>query len=466
MLRLLPFRPSRSLASGACGIAVGLLLLTGPLGAQALPAYHAEYLGAAVHVAAMNDAGLVVGTGSLGIHSRAYVAGPGKPLTYLPIPFGFLSSGAADINESGVIVGVMSPYQTTSFYPQPARWDPDGAGGYKVTLLLTLPGDNRGTADAINDLGDIVGTSNYQSNLHTVLYAPTGTVNLPGLASYKPLSLNNQRLYVTGNSRISLNTLTVQNLGVPAGFTSAKAWVINNNGQVAGDLTMPAGSGCPADAGVYTDGLGWLPVGACGATVSSYDINDLGDVLLQKDNQPWLHLQGGPTVRVEDLIVAQTGHWTVNSPYNMALNDLRQMAVYATNGGLSGIILITPDTKVVCQTDLGYDGPGALQLSMCGGDLSSGTHADLQISGAAPGGLTWLLASATQQPTPFKGGTLVPVPVDLVLSLTADGNGVAGISGISGGNGPFSVYLQAVAQDPGQPQGWTISQAVRADFLP
>src|SRR5688572_13028711 len=140
--------------TGRASLGLALALLVPTLCAQA-PTYHAEFLGTAVHVAAMNSSGLVVGTGSIGIYQRAYVAGPGKAISYLPLPFGFLSSGARDLNDSGVIVGVMSPYQTTGFYPQPVRWDPDGAGGYTPTLLSTLPGHNRGTAEAINELGDI-----------------------------------------------------------------------------------------------------------------------------------------------------------------------------------------------------------------------------------------------------------------------------------------------------------------------
>jgi len=457
--------PAALLLSLVGGLAFTLLPLASPTRAQSPPVYHAEYLGAAVHVAAMNESGLVVGTGSIGIYPRAWVAGPGKPLAYLPVPFGFLSSGPRDINDQGVIVGVISPYSTTAFYPQPARWDPDGLGGYTVTLLLTLPGDNRGTAEAINNLGDIVGTSNYQANLHTVLYAPTGTVNLPGLAAWPPLAINDQRVYVSGNARIDLDTLLVEDLGVPPGYTGAQAWVINAGGQVAGELLL-SGPGCSQQVALYTDGLGWTPLADCGTSDSCYDVNDQGDVLMQLANVPWLHLSTGGNHRVEDLIVSDTGHWTVNTNYNMALNNGRELALYATNGGLSGIILLTPESNVVCQADLGFGGPGSLQLSLCGGDLSTGTTADLMLTGALPNGLAWLLAGLVQQPTPFKGGTLVPVPFALVMPLATDGAGQASILGVPGGGGSYSVVLQALQADGAQPKGWALSNAVRADVLP
>jgi hypothetical protein len=70
------------------------------------------------------------------------------------------------------------------------------------------------------------------------------------------------------------------------------------------------------------------------------------------------------------------------------------------------------------------------------------------------------------QPTPAKGGLVVPVPWALVMLLTVDGAGHAAVSPVPGGSGPMSVYLQAVQPDAGQPKGWSISNALRADFLP
>lgn len=454
MFRNLTARASLALAAAA---------LVTPVLAQT-PSYHAEFLGNAVHVAAMNDSGVVVGTGPFGLYQRAYVAGPGKAITSLPLPMGFLSSGARDVNEAGVIVGVMSPYQTTGFYPQPVRWDPNGSGGYVPTLLATLPGHNRGTADAINDLGDIVGTSAYQADMHTVLFTNKGTLDLPGLAQFPAQSLNDQRVYVGGGPwRVSLDTLAVQNLGVPAGFTSAHGWVINAAGRIAGDAT--GGAGCPQQLALYADGPGWQTFGPCGANTTAYDLNDHGDVLMTWGDVPWVRFASGASFKVEDLIAAPSGHWTVNAPFNMALNNAGQMAVYASNGGLSGIILITPDGGTTCQADLGFGGPGALQLSLCGGDLSSGTNASLELAGAKPSVSAWLLAGLDFLPTPTKGGLVVPVPWGLVMPLGVNAAGHATL-GVSGGGGPLSVYLQAVQPDSAQSKGWAISNALRADFLP
>ncbi len=454
-------------ARGVLGVIATLICSASLAAAQSPLKYTAEFLGNAKHAAAMNESGLVVGTGSIGIYARAYVAGPGKPITYLPLPLGFLSSGATDVNEAGVIVGVMSPYQTTAFYPQPAKWVPDGAGGYTPVLLSTLPGHNRGTADAINDLGDIVGTSAYHADMHTVLFTDAGTLDLPGLGAIPARSINNQRVYVGGSSgafRVDLETLKVEDLGIPGGYAGAQAWVINAIGKVAGDLTPSLLPGCTQEPAVFTDGLGWEAVGACGTSNSCYDLNAQGDVLMTDGGMPWVRFAGGGAYALEDLVVAGPGHWIMNPVFNMALNDARQMAVYATNGAQSGVVLLTPET--VCQTDLGFGGPGALHVSMCGGDLSSGTTAQVLLTGGIPGGLAYMIAGPSAQPTPFLGGTVVPLPWTILLPLAVDGAGEAALAGVPGGHGPFTLYLQFGQLDASQPGGLAISNAVQADFLP
>ena len=449
----------------------GLLFVSSLAASQTAPVYQAEYLGSATSAVAVNESGLVVGTGKVGLYPRAFVAGPGLPLTYLPMLPGLLSSGARDLNEAGVIVGVVSPYSTTNVIRYPARWAPDGAGGWMITVFDLLPGHNRGSADAINNLGDIVGSSSYQTDIHTVRFVGEGCVDLPGLGAYRPWALNDQRVYVSpamGAVRVDLDALAVEPLGVPAGFTGSEGWAINASGQVAGLLLLDGGPGCAMQPALYTDGSGWETLAACGTDAAAYDLNDQGDVLMSLEYEPWVRFAGGGLHRVEDLIVAGAGHWSVFGGYDIALNNAGQMAFHATNAGTgqTGIILVTPQGGVTCQADLGFGGPGSMHLSVCGGDLSTGTTADLALTGGVPGGLAWLLAGLTQQPTPFKGGTLVPVPWSLALALPADGAGQVAVNGIPGGNGPLSIVLQALMADAAQPKGWAISNAVRVDLLP
>lgn len=125
-----------------------------------------------------------------------------------------------------------------------------------------------------------------------------------------------------------------------------------------------------------------------------------------------------------------------------------------------------PATGPVCQADLGSGGPGSSVLSVCGGDLSTGTTADVLLTGAPPLTPAFAVLGVVQGSVPFKGGTLVPVPWLMFVPLATDIDGAVSVPGIVGGGGPFSAYLQFAVVDPGQPQGVGLSNAVRIDVLP
>jgi hypothetical protein len=125
-----------------------------------------------------------------------------------------------------------------------------------------------------------------------------------------------------------------------------------------------------------------------------------------------------------------------------------------------------PGSVVVCQADLGSGGPGSSLLEVCGGDLSTGTTADVLLSGAAPGQPLWLLVGASSNPTALFGGTLLPVPTLALIPGSTDASGDWTLSGVPGGMGPASLFTQAVYLDAAQGQGFGISNAVRIDLLP
>ncbi len=120
----------------------------------------------------------------------------------------------------------------------------------------------------------------------------------------------------------------------------------------------------------------------------------------------------------------------------------------------------------VCQLDLGFGGPGNSKLSVCGGDLSTGTTAALSVTGAAANQAGILLASTQVSPIPFLGGTLVTVPVLIQVSLFTNAAGQVQIPAIPGGGGPLALDLQYVYVDPSLLHGVGISNAVRVDFKP
>jgi len=132
-------------------------------------------------------------------------------------------------------------------------------------------------------------------------------------------------------------------------------------------------------------------------------------------------------------------------------------------------ITITPrglPTGDVCQVDLGFGGPGSSVLSVCGGNLSSGTTADVLLTGAPASTQAFLVLGLTAAPTPFKGGLLVPVPILGLFPLTTDGAGQISIDDIPGGGGPVSIIAQFVLVDGAQALGYGMSNAVQVDYLP
>jgi hypothetical protein len=109
---------------------------------------------------------------------------------------------------------------------------------------------------------------------------------------------------------------------------------------------------------------------------------------------------------------------------------------------------------------------GSALLSLCGGTLSSGTSAELELANATPNMAAWLVVGSTSAPTPLLGGTIVPLPIEALLFGATDAGGVWSFPAVPGGGGPFTLYCQAVYVDLGQSEGVGISNALKADFLP
>ena len=146
----------------------------------------------------------------------------------------------------------------------------------------------------------------------------------------------------------------------------------------------------------------------------------------------------------------------------------------ATDAGLGSTVeaavdevtLFRLDCETTCQPNLGLGGPTAAQLSVCGGGLSTGTHAVMALTGATSNSLATFFVSLSSNPTPFKGGTLVPLPNLLLLMVPTNGAGAASAN-VPGGGGPASIYVQAVFPAPGvAPANIGLTNAVRIDLLP
>ena len=102
-----------------------------------------------------------------------------------------------------------------------------------------------------------------------------------------------------------------------------------------------------------------------------------------------------------------------------------------------------------CQTDLGKQGPGNGQLSVCGQKLLLGQSATLSFTGGPPNGSADLILGSASDPIATSGGTLVPIP-ETVVPIQLDENGAYAMT-IPGGAlcaGGTARMLRSVPQMP------------------
>jgi uncharacterized membrane protein len=443
-----------STSSGSFAFVSIVLLGVGAASAQSPPSYSLTPLGSASGVSEMNEFGVVIGQAAVGNATRAFVASTTAPYTLLPLAPGDQSSWALDINEQGEIVGALSTSISPEFGGRAVRWTPNGAGGYTRTELGALPGYTGSVATAINNLGDIVGYSRSGMFRYAVLFtAPGGVLDLNPLGVFDPQAINDSRQMLDKQcKRLDLDTMVVE-----TGYS------INELGQIAGTAVLATSTSCVYQAARHMDDYGWQMLSTCSPLANAYDINDIGDVLFQAIGiTNIVHLEGIGDYTGQLLLGPNAGPYTVHSVG--AINDSRQLAVIATNTatGVTGVAIMSP--LGVCQADLGFDGPGASQLSVCGGNLAVGTTANLTLYGAGENSTAFLIAGVSAAPMNWLGGTLVPVPL-IVVAIPTGPTGTTLVP-IAGGLGAVSIYLQAAHVDAAQPMGVGISNAVRIDFLP
>jgi hypothetical protein len=116
------------------------------------------------------------------------------------------------------------------------------------------------------------------------------------------------------------------------------------------------------------------------------------------------------------------------------------------------------------QRRLGAQGPGDLTMSVSGSELLPGEVATARVDGARPFATIWVVLGIDQMPTPFKGGTLVPVPVLAVIDLPAGVDGTSSFP-VPGMAGNATVYVQPVTVS-GEVFEFSNALAVEFDPLP
>lgn len=397
-----------SLPSYAGTMLLGVAAATGSASAQSAPTYGVEFLGSATFVVALNEAGTCVGWTSVGSALRGWVAGPGSPVTPLPLPPGRQSSTAADVNSAGVVVGAVGSGNSPEFGGLAAAWYPDGQGGYTVVELGALPGHASSNATAVDDLGDIVGTSSAGMFSYPVLFtAPGGPQDLSATGIGTPKAVNDLRVVVDGGAkRLDLATGVVQTVGLPPPdpihYVLAFAYDLNDAGQIAATVVMATSTDCDRKAALHTDGAGWLLLSSCGKYNEAYDVNDLGDVVFRAGVQHYVRYTGLGSYLIQDRIDDAAGTWYVQASFgSVAINDSRQIAVSASNPttGESGIVLLTPIGEIA---------------AFCFGDGTTATACPCSNTGAAGRGCDNSIATGGALLT----GSGAPSPDTVVLAAS------------------------------------------------
>ncbi|MHC5211369.1 MAG: choice-of-anchor B family protein [Planctomycetota bacterium] len=204
--------------------------------------------------------------------------------------------------------------------------------------------------------------------------------------------------------------------------------------------------------------------GSPGADVFVVDISNNG-------GSSWTNVETvGPTG--DDTLGGWFQHSFVVSDIIAPTSQMQLRFVASDEGDGSIVEAAVDDFEVVrfdcsetCQTDIGFGGPGNAVLSLCGEPLQAGNSATLLLEGAAPSKPSTLFISLSSNPLPFKGGSLVTIPIVLSLSLVTDGSGEISLD-VPGSNVPVAVYAQYAIADPGQPQGVALSNALEIQFGP
>jgi len=219
-------------------------------------------------------------------------------------PLGTLAgnnSAATGANNHGMVVGVAenTTPDPNCVSPQVLDYEAVVWQGNTIHELLPVPGDAIGVALAVNDNGQIVGSTGTCGSgpgigpifLHAVLWKnhlPTDLGNLGGTLNNVAYAINDRGQVVgasdlagdnTGHAFLWQNGV-MTDLGTLGGDFSSAAFAINDSSQVVG-LSCDVNSNCRAflsQNGLMTD-LNALTAGSPLYLISAADINSRGEIV-------------------------------------------------------------------------------------------------------------------------------------------------------------------------------------------
>jgi probable HAF family extracellular repeat protein len=300
---------------------------------------------------AINNAGWIVGLAYTTFNSTAHAfLYKNKHMTDLGQGLGE-SSTAGGINKNGLIAGsyTVTPH-TPPFNPVSYPFAYDGTN---LNVLPNLYPTDGMDANAINDLGEVVGTSHGQHGNRGYLYSNGATIDLGTLGTETYAIAINNHSQVVGTSlrnattpRAFLYTRSggITDLGTLSGGATSGAWGINDAGQIVGQSDAGGGpnTGHPF---LYSNGhmtdLGSLG----GSNANALGINNLGEVV------GWCNIPGDGAAHAFrytagvmtdlNLLVAADPNWTLQEA--TAINDLGQIVAVKVNAAGEGqAVLLDP----------------------------------------------------------------------------------------------------------------------------
>lgn len=298
-------------------------------------------------------------TGNFDYPYRAFVTTDASETVLLPnLPgqsFGF----GDEINEVGQVAG-SSGFDSIEDPEHAVRW----TGGTPQDLG-TLRGGDSG-AYSLNDLGQVVGWSEVDprtSETHPFFFSDeTGMIDIvPQAFDGRAFDINESG-QVTGVADFTAfrwRDGVYEDLGAPPGFSYSSGLAINESGQVAGSVNNVSGN--DKRFARYTDGVGWELIGGPRNTAFLWGINDAGDAVGEGTSGGFdlgfVFLDGQGLFLLDQLLA--TTEWTVFSAKD--INNSGQIVAYASSIGgrpRAGAVLLTP-VSVAC-TIIGTDGDDVL----------------------------------------------------------------------------------------------------------
>lgn len=344
-------------------------LLAGLPAAAEVPTYTvqpvAEYT-TAISLWSASDAGHMVGWRVLDGVASPFLATAENGIVALPLPPGYNSGTALDVNNLGVIVGAIDDSGFPFDGGVPAIWTPDANGGYTCSIpqqftQLSSPigtlAINGGMAVAINDDGIVIGWSRYQGfqggpATRFSMSAPPVDLRDAGFQAV-PRDLSETGILVGDQLKLDLNTGILTDIGRPStqNFVQLISYAVNDSGEVVAAAGRATSTNDIYLTFIHNDVDGWFPLNPAqlpSRFVGFYDNNNRGDV----------SASGGILFRDENVLVnsydglldPSSSNWDVGVGF---ISNDRSVSTVAidNNTGSNWLVRLIPNATP-CPADL------------------------------------------------------------------------------------------------------------------